>query len=90
MAILEIDPDDSNTILCGGLRVWRTKNDAASWTAVSSILDGSPVSAVEIAQIDLRRIYVGTENGGVFAALMAGAAGVEISPDRFPASWSRD
>jgi photosystem II stability/assembly factor-like uncharacterized protein len=33
---------------------------------VSPVLDGSPISAVEIAQADSRMIYVGTEKGGFY------------------------
>jgi photosystem II stability/assembly factor-like uncharacterized protein len=72
MVFLDMDPKDSQTIFVGGLRVWRTKNDGASWTAVSDILDGSPISAVEIAQANPKMIYVGTENGGIFRSTDGG------------------
>ena len=66
MAFLEFDPKNSRTIFAGGLRVWRTKDDGNSWSAVSPVLDGSSISAVEIAQADSRMVYVGTENGGIY------------------------
>jgi len=72
MAILDIDPSNSRRIFLGGLRIWRTTNDAASWSPVSPILDGSQVSAVEIAQTNVQRVYVGTENGGIFRSLDGG------------------
>jgi photosystem II stability/assembly factor-like uncharacterized protein len=72
MAFLEIHPQDRNTVFLGGLRVWRTKNDANSWKAVSPILDGSPITAIDIAPADPKHIYVGTENGGLFRSQNGG------------------
>jgi photosystem II stability/assembly factor-like uncharacterized protein len=73
MAFLDFDPSDSRTVFVGGLRVWRTKDDANNWQAVSSVLDGSPISAVEVAQANSKLVYVGTENGGIFRSLDGGA-----------------
>jgi photosystem II stability/assembly factor-like uncharacterized protein len=72
MVILEFDPEDSRTVFAGGLRVWRTRDDGNHWLAVSPALDGSPISAVEIAQADSKTVYVGTENGGIFRSLNGG------------------
>jgi photosystem II stability/assembly factor-like uncharacterized protein len=72
MAFLDMDPNDSRTVFAGGLRVWRTRNDGDRWHAVSEILDGSPISAVEIAQANSRMVYVGTENGGIFRSMDGG------------------
>jgi photosystem II stability/assembly factor-like uncharacterized protein len=66
MVFLEFDPNDSRTVFAGGLRVWRTKDDGKNWLAVSPELDGSPISAVEIARANPKMVYVGTEKGGVF------------------------
>jgi photosystem II stability/assembly factor-like uncharacterized protein len=66
MVFLEFDPKDSRTVFAGGLRVWRTKDDGNHWLGVSPELDGSPISALEIAQADSNMIYVGTENGGIY------------------------
>jgi photosystem II stability/assembly factor-like uncharacterized protein len=72
MAFIAMDPNDQRTVFTGSYRVWRTKNDGGSWTAVSSALDGSAISAIEIAAADSKRIYVGTENGGFFRSLDGG------------------
>jgi photosystem II stability/assembly factor-like uncharacterized protein len=72
MVYITMDPRDPNTIFTGSTRVWRTKNDGKAWTAVSPSLDGSPISAIEIAEADSKRIYVGTENGGFFRSLDGG------------------
>ena len=72
MVFLEFDPKDSRTVFAGGLRVWRTKDDGNNWLAVSPVLDGSPISAVEIARANSKMIYVGTENGGIYRSLNGG------------------
>jgi photosystem II stability/assembly factor-like uncharacterized protein len=73
MAFIAIDPVDARTIYVGSNRVWKTQNDGDSWRAVTATLDGSSISAIEIAAADRRRIYVGTENGGFFRSLDGGA-----------------
>ena len=78
MVFLEFDPEDSRTIFAGGLRVWRTRDDGIHWKDVSPVLDGSPISAVEIAQADSNMVYVGTEKGGVYRSQDGGD------------SWSED
>jgi photosystem II stability/assembly factor-like uncharacterized protein len=72
MAYITIDPSDPNTVFTGSTRVWRTKNDGENWRPVSAVLDGSPITAIEIAPADSKRIYVGTENGGFFRSLDGG------------------
>src|SRR4030095_5390263 len=45
--------------------------------------DGSPISAIEIARADPRRIYVATENGGIFRSVDGGdhwRANVDSTP----------
>ncbi|MBX9841010.1 MAG: hypothetical protein K2Z80_04285 [Xanthobacteraceae bacterium] len=66
MVFLEFDPKNTRTVFAGGLRVWRTKDDGNNWLPVSPELDGSPISAVEVAQADSKSVYIGTENGGIF------------------------
>jgi len=68
MVTITIDPNDGNTVFTGSQRVYRTKNDGLSWDALTPILDGSPISAIEVAPADSKFVYVGTENGGIFAS----------------------
>jgi photosystem II stability/assembly factor-like uncharacterized protein len=68
MAFIAMDPSNPRRVFTGSQRVWRTRTDGSSWRAVSPSLDGSPITAIEIARADPRRIYVGTENGGIFAS----------------------
>ena len=72
MCFIAMDPADSKTLLTGSTRVWRTTNDADTWAPVSPNLDGSAISAIEIAAADRKRIYVGTENGGLFRSTNGG------------------
>ncbi len=72
MAFITIDPTNANTIFTGSTRVWRTKDDGANWMPVSPVLDGSPITAIEIAPANAQRIYIGTENGGFFRSLNGG------------------
>src|SRR5213593_2850899 len=72
MVYVTMDPQNSDTVFTGSMRVWRTKNDGKKWRAVSPVLDGSSISAIEIAPADSKRVYVGTENGGFFRSLDGG------------------
>lgn len=72
MAYICLDPSDAQTVFTGSFRVWRTRNDANNWTPVSPTLDGSSISAIEVAPANTASIYVGTENGGFFRSLDGG------------------
>ena len=72
MVYITIDPNDSNVVYTGNQRVYRTKNDGLSWDALTPVLDGSPISAIEIAVASSKVVYVGTENGGFFRSLDGG------------------
>jgi photosystem II stability/assembly factor-like uncharacterized protein len=72
MCFITFDPSDSNTVFTGSYRVWRTRNDGENWHAVSPSLDGSSISAIEVAPANPKRIYVGTENGGFFCSVDGG------------------
>jgi len=72
MVYILMDPSNPNTVFTGTHRVWRTQNDGLSWKAVSGTLDGSDITAIEIAPKNTKRIYIGTENGGFFRSLDGG------------------
>jgi photosystem II stability/assembly factor-like uncharacterized protein len=73
MVYITFDPNNTNTVYTANQRVYRTKNDGVSWDALTPVLDGSPVSAIEVAPANSKVVYVGTENGGFFRALDGGA-----------------
>lgn len=72
MVYITIDPNHSNVVYTANQRVYRTKNDGLSWDALTPVLDGSPVSAIEVAVANSKAVYVGTENGGFFRSLDGG------------------
>ncbi|HEV7858011.1 MAG TPA: hypothetical protein VGO91_05230 [Pyrinomonadaceae bacterium] len=72
MAFIMMDPSNSDTVFTGSFRVWRTRDDGDNWTPVSAELDGSPITAIEVAAANPQKIYVGTENGGFFRSPDAG------------------
>lgn len=73
MVYITIDPNHSDVVYTGNQRVYRTKNDGLSWDALTPVLDGGPISAIEVAGADSRIIYAATENGGFFRSLDGGA-----------------
>ncbi|TQC47025.1 hypothetical protein EEB14_22860 [Rhodococcus sp. WS4] len=73
MMFVAMDPKNRKTLFTGSRRVWRTKNDGDTWTAVSEVLDGSDITTVEVARADTKRVYIGTENGGFFRSSDGGA-----------------
>lgn len=75
-----IDPNNSNTIVAGTYRVWRTTNAALSWSAVSGDLtgdgtgsSGSKISTVIVAKGNSNIIYAGCSNGRVQVTTDGGA-----------------
>ena len=72
MVFIAMDANHRQTLFTASRRVWRTRNDGDLWKPVSEALDGSDVTAIEIARGDSKRIYVATENGGFFRSLDGG------------------
>src|SRR5947209_244844 len=73
MCRITMDPSDPDRIYVGSNRVWFTDDDGDTWKVISPDLDGSPITALEVAPADSQRIYVGTENGGIFRSVNGGA-----------------
>ncbi|MDX2149469.1 MAG: hypothetical protein SFV54_01945 [Bryobacteraceae bacterium] len=77
MAIIAMDRSDRTgdaprAVYTGSKRVWRTTTATNSWKPVSPILDGSVITAIDVASSDPAFVYVGTENGGFFRSTDAG------------------
>lgn len=72
MVYLDLDPKDPNTVFVGTARVWRSKNDGASWKDCSGALDGSAITAIDVSRPNSKRVYVGTDNGGFFRSTDGG------------------
>jgi len=73
MVFICIDPNNSNTVFTGTKRVLRSLDDGVTWTALTPTLDGSAISAIEVAVANSKAVYVGTENGGFFRSMDGGA-----------------
>ena len=65
MSFIALDSNEPRIAYAGSTRVWKTTNGGFSWQPCSRPLDGSAISAIDVA-VDSKRIYVGTENGGFF------------------------
>jgi hypothetical protein len=91
MAIIAMHPHDSNIVFTGSTRVWRTNNDGVDWKPVSDHLDGSPITAIEIANHDSNFIYVGTERGNIFKSEDGGNRWTDKRGERHPKpmEWRR-
>jgi len=74
MCFIARDPKKPKTVYAASSRVWRTQDEGDTWMPISPSLDGSPVSAIEVAVADPKTIYVGTENGGIFRTVDGGGA----------------
>jgi photosystem II stability/assembly factor-like uncharacterized protein len=62
-----MDPNDSSRLWTGGRRLWRTDDNAHSWTAASSVSLGSgQVSALAVAPGNSDFVVVGTTDGFVY------------------------
>jgi len=72
MCFITVDPNRPATFFTGSLAVWRTLNSGEDWTRVSPVLDGSFISAIEVAPANSQFVYVGTENGGIFRSTDGG------------------
>ena len=66
MAFIAPDYNDARIAYTASTRVWKTANKGFSWKPVSDVLDGSPVSAIEVATAASRYVYVGTRQGGFY------------------------
>jgi photosystem II stability/assembly factor-like uncharacterized protein len=72
MVFIAMDPSDSKCVYTGNHRLYRTRNDGDVWSKASPVFDGSPISAIEVAQANSQVIYVGTENGSFFRTIDGG------------------
>ncbi len=65
-----LDPNNPNTMLAGGLSLWRSSNVKAaspSWSAIKPSSTGVKISAIAVAPGDSDVIWVGYNNGDVYS-----------------------
>ena len=83
MVYTTFDPKDTNTVYTGNQRVYRTKNDGQSWAALTPVLDGSPISAIEVAPAEHEgRVRRARRTEGCSARSTAERTGAQTSPAR--------
>lgn len=71
-----LDPNNPNTMLAGGVRLWRSTNvkaDKPTWTTIKTT-NGSPISAIAVAPGNSSVIWVGHNSGDVYYTLNGTAA----------------
>jgi photosystem II stability/assembly factor-like uncharacterized protein len=73
---LEMDPNDSTVLYVGYDELWRTSDNADTWTAITGSLvgTGTNITAIAVAPSDSNTIYVGTQNGKVFKVTFSGGS----------------
>lgn len=77
-----LDPNNSLRLWAGGHKVWRSDNQATSWTAASAALDDDGlVSALAVAPGMSERVLAGTNAGTIYRNDHAGSA-------RYSTVWS--
>jgi len=90
-----IDPSNHNTLYYGTYRLYRTRNGASSWSAISSDLTYGPgsgnitfgtITTIAVAPSDSNCIYVGTDDSNVWVTLNGGNNWNHIS-DLLPDRW---
>ncbi len=59
MCYITLDPSNPNRVFTGSFRVWRSDDDAENWRAVSPKLDGSSITAIEVAPANSRLCLCG-------------------------------
>ena len=64
---LVMDPVTSTTLYFGTHRLYKTTNEGASWTPISTDLSkgSGSITTIAVSKIDPRTIYVGASDGGV-------------------------
>ena len=72
---IEIDPQNPRVLYYGANRLYRTRNRAASWTAISPDLTNGPspanlvygtLTTIAVSPLDSNLIYIGTDDANVW------------------------
>ena len=79
-APLVMDPSNSSTLYEGGATIWKTVNDAGTWTAFRGHVSNSPrCSAISVAKSNSSIVWVGYENGTISVTTNAGSTWVNVN-----------
>lgn len=69
IAPLVLDPNNAETLLAGGVSLWRSNNvkdPTPTWTAIKNAAAGNPISAIAVSPITSSLVLVGHNNGDIF------------------------
>jgi photosystem II stability/assembly factor-like uncharacterized protein len=92
---VEIDPQNPRTLYYGANRLYRTRNRAVSWTAISPDLTNGPgpanlvfgtITTIAVSPVDSNLIYVGTDDANVWRTPDGGKNWLRIV-DNLPTRW---
>src|SRR4051812_22589792 len=78
--VLAIDPATRRgprRLWAGSARLWSWDTRRHRWRTPSQVFDGSPISAIEISELNPQVMYVGTTKGGIFRSADGGATWCE-------------
>jgi len=79
IAPFSMDPNTPTTLIAGGRSIWRTTNRGDNWTAIRPPLpSGTGCSAIDIAQDNSNRIWVGYNDGTVSRTLDGGSSWINV------------
>ena len=67
-----LDPSNSNVCYFGADELWRSANNADSWDAITSTINGN-ITAIAVHPTNSNIIYVGTTGGRVYQVQKTGA-----------------
>jgi len=67
-----MDPANPQRMWIGGTRMWRTNNQAGTWTAASGTITSGSVTAIGISPIDTNTVMAGVASGRVAFTASAG------------------
>ena len=85
---IRLDPNDHLTVYYGAERLYRSKDQGATWTAISEDLTNGPVptrpgfatiTTLSVAASDSRTIYVGTDDANVWVTRDGGGGWTKIT-----------
>jgi photosystem II stability/assembly factor-like uncharacterized protein len=75
--VLAIDPSTRKgprRLWAASARLWSWDTTHQRWMPPSHVFDGSPISAIDISEVNPRVMYVGTTKGGIFRSADSGAS----------------
>src|SRR5262249_44342227 len=72
------------TVYAGGVTVYKSTNDGATWSGAAGFEDAGFVYDIAIDPSDHHRIYAGTGYGGIYRSVDAGVHWTPINTPGFP------